>query len=407
MSGAAAAHFAGKNVTFEIWNEPNLAGFWPPAPDAARYAALSAAAIAAIHTADPNAKVSTAGISGFDFAFLRGYLAANGASGADAIGVHPYRQVAPETLTDELLWMRTIVGGTLSPAPPVWDTEWGYSSTWYGDGHDPATRKIQAVRTVRKMLSAWAVGFPLSVYYDLRDDGTDGANGEHNFGLIQNDDSDKPAIQAVRALSAAARNRTFAGFIPLEPSNVHAMRLDGTSDTIVVVWSDAPGGSVDVTISGAPQVDDMFGAPQTVAPGVLAVREVNGPLYVTYRNQRRSDAGAGGAGPLPDGGTASGGAPTATGGASNAGTSNGGGRSNGGASSNGGTSSGGSSTANGGTAAEGGLVTEVQSAEDSGCGCRMASPPQTWGWPGAMIIAALVRRVRRRRRSRGDSEIAA
>jgi hypothetical protein len=165
----------------------------------------------------------------------------------------------------------------------------------------------------------------------------------------------------------------------------------------VVVWSDAPGGSVKVSISGAPQVDEIFGGPQAVAPGVLAVVEANGPLYVTYRNQPRSDAGVGGAGPLPDGGTASGGAAAASGGASNAGASNGGSQSNGGASSNGGTSSGGAVTmGKGGTSADGGLAAGAQSGDDSGCGCRTAPLRRTWGWYGAAVIAALMRRARRR-----------
>src|SRR6202034_148524 len=34
VSKAAAAHFAGKNVTFEVWNEEN-GGFWDPSANAA------------------------------------------------------------------------------------------------------------------------------------------------------------------------------------------------------------------------------------------------------------------------------------------------------------------------------------------------------------------------------------
>src|SRR5262249_4970745 len=84
VSQAAAIHFAGKGVTYEIWNEANLDGFWPPAVDAAQYAALAKATIAAVHAGDATAKVSTTGISTFDFAFLRAYIAAGGADGADA-----------------------------------------------------------------------------------------------------------------------------------------------------------------------------------------------------------------------------------------------------------------------------------------------------------------------------------
>ena len=85
---ATAAHFVGKGVTFEIWNEANLEHFWMSAPSASDYAALANTTIAAVHAGDPSAKVSTTGVSGYDFAFVRGYLAGGG---ADAIGVHPYR----------------------------------------------------------------------------------------------------------------------------------------------------------------------------------------------------------------------------------------------------------------------------------------------------------------------------
>jgi len=119
---AAAAHFAGRGVTFEIWNEANLAHFWMSAPSPSDYAALANATIAAVHAGDPSAKVSTTGVSGYDFAFVRGYLAGGGADGADAIGVHPYRVSGGETITDDTLLLRSIAGA-LPGAPAVWDTE--------------------------------------------------------------------------------------------------------------------------------------------------------------------------------------------------------------------------------------------------------------------------------------------
>src|SRR5262249_55534158 len=65
----AAVHFAGKGVTFEIWNEANLEHFWMSTPNPSDYASLAKAAIAAIHEGDPSAKVSTTGVSTYDFAF--------------------------------------------------------------------------------------------------------------------------------------------------------------------------------------------------------------------------------------------------------------------------------------------------------------------------------------------------
>jgi hypothetical protein len=45
----------------------------------------------------------------------------------------------------------------------IWDTEWGYSSTWFGgDGHASLARRAQAELVLRELLTAWAVGFPLA-----------------------------------------------------------------------------------------------------------------------------------------------------------------------------------------------------------------------------------------------------
>ena len=156
---AAARHFAGHGVRYEVWNEPNIATFWKPVPDANHYSALAREAIDRVHTGDPSALVTTAGLSSFDFKFLRGVLTAGGGATADAIGIHPYRYIAPETATDEIVHMRAIVSAGLSPAVPIWDTEWGYSSQWFGgNGAIPSARRRQAVLVLRKILSAksWA-----------------------------------------------------------------------------------------------------------------------------------------------------------------------------------------------------------------------------------------------------------
>jgi hypothetical protein len=279
---ATAARFAGKHVTFEIWNEANLEHFWMSAPSPSDYAALAKATIAAMHAGDPSAKVSTTGVSGYDFAFVRGYLAGGGADGADAIGVHPYRPSGGETIADDTMLLRSIVGA-VPGAPPVWDTEWGYSSTSFGgDGHAPAARAAQAAFVVREILSAWAVGFPLAVVYDLRDDGTDPANSEHNYGLIANDYTDKPAAISVRTLSDMAQGRVFKGFLDLEPTSLYAMRLDGPRDVVVALWSGAPRGRVAVTLVNAKRATSILGTSIDISSGSIVVRNEDGPTYVTF-----------------------------------------------------------------------------------------------------------------------------
>ncbi|HEY1696226.1 MAG TPA: cellulase family glycosylhydrolase [Polyangiaceae bacterium] len=374
VSKAAAAHFAGEGVTYEVWNEEN-GGFWPPAASPAQYAPLCAAAIAAVHEGDPAALVTTGGLAGFDPAFLEAMLDAGAGAGANALGVHPYRQGGAESASDDLAYMRATIAAAYTTPPPVWDTEWGYSSTWYGGdagGTDPTARAIQAQRVSRELLSAWALGFPMEIYYDVRDDGTDPANQEHNFGLVQNDYGDKPAVVAVRTLSKVAAGRTFSGFLPVGFTSMHAMLLVGPIDRVVALWNDAPGSVTSVAVPPNGAAVDMLGAPVAlVADGgstTVTVSEVAGPIFLTYPNPSVSDAGA------SDGGAGEGG--------------------KGPGDVDGGVTDAAAAPADGGTSgADAGAGTSHAS---SGCGCTAAGGTSAAGAIAA-LVALLAAALRRRR----------
>jgi len=284
---AAASHFAGTGTRFEVWNEPN-GGSWPPGANPAQYAALLAVAISSVHQGDPNAMVATGGLSGFDFNFARGFLGLGGASGADAIGVHPYDVPNPMgELTDYYAQLKYTVAQNLANPPPIWGTEWGFTSVDYSpagtlNGHDSGAQQRQAALVAREILSDCAVGFPLYIYYDLRDDGSDPANREDNFGLLANDDTDKPAMTAVRQLAAVAGGRRFSGFVHTAPSSLVAMRFDGADDYVVALWSFAPNSRVGVSVVGSATAADVFGSPLELQDGALTVSAAAGPVYITF-----------------------------------------------------------------------------------------------------------------------------
>ncbi|HWI59339.1 MAG TPA: cellulase family glycosylhydrolase, partial [Bacillota bacterium] len=283
---AAARHFAGRGVSFEIWNEPNISGFWPPAPDPAQYTVLAQEAIRRLHQGDPAAPVITGGLSSFDFTFADSFLGLGGAIGANAVGIHPYGCTPPELLSDRILLLRTLVAQHLSNAPPVWDTEWGFSSTAFGDGHSAAARQRQAVMVAREFLCAAAVGFPVIIYYDLRDDGTNPADSENNFGLLANDYSDKPAMQALKTLAAVARGRRFSGFIPATSSSLRVLRFDGRTNMVVALWPSAASNQVTVTVPTNTTATDFLGTPLTLLPWTNRLAwtayETNGPIYFSF-----------------------------------------------------------------------------------------------------------------------------
>lgn len=287
FSRAAAAHFAGKGVRFEIWNEPDIATFWSP-PSASEYAALSRAAIAQIHAGDPSAQVSTGGLAGMDMDFLGALLAAGGAAGANAIGVHPYRLEAPEQLADELLQMRAQISQTFPISTPVvWSTESGYSSAWYGDGGSAANRLAQAKLTTRGLLTEAALGLGFNNVFALRDHGPDPWDAEQNFGIYDCNLAPKPLAAAVRAATAECGSRIFDGILPTPASDLHILKFESANAVTLACWSEQAGAAMTkVEFPSAPsRALDFLGNPVAVAAessGGFSVNAGDAPVYVTF-----------------------------------------------------------------------------------------------------------------------------
>jgi hypothetical protein len=292
---AAATHFKGRNARYEVWNEPNTERFWQPHPNTGEYAALLQAAAAAIHRADPAAKVASGGLSRIDLPFLAGLIAAGGASGVNAASVHPYRRSGPESLAAELPLLRQMLARGAGENVEIWDTEWGYASYDYfsknlrGDGHSAQGRERQAVLACREALSVWALGLPVAVWYDLRDDGGDPKNPEHNYGLLDGQNDDKPAMKALRELARIARDHTYRGMVQDVPDGVHAMRLDGSADRVFVVWSEQPDSRITVRVSteGLVSATSLMGEALKVkksghGEAEIALAETGGPVYIKF-----------------------------------------------------------------------------------------------------------------------------
>jgi hypothetical protein len=289
FAAAAAAHFKGRNVRYEVWNEPNTGQFWTPFPNPLEYAALLREAVAAIRKADPSAKVSSGGVSRMDLLYLSRAVPPGVAANLTAVGIHPYPESGPEAIAPQLAILREWVSRALGESIEIWDTEWGYSSANAPkeaptNGHTEDGRRRQANLAVRELLTVWTVGFPLAVYYDLRDDGPDPANPEHNYGLLDSSGKEKPAMQAMRTLMSAVNARKFVGMVQETPAGTHAMRLDGPADTILVVWNDQPNTRrvVEYLKQDLTSATDAMGRPLKLKDK-LDLPESAGPIYLHCR----------------------------------------------------------------------------------------------------------------------------
>lgn len=278
---------------YEIWNEPDIAAYWPN-PDVNAYASLFNAAQTAIKGSVPNVKVVTGGIAADDYAFLYNMVNTGKVSGASAIGIHPYRTLAPETFAADVQPLLRVARNA-GMNTTLWDTEWGYSSygdldaSVYGNGADARALRRQGVLVLRKVLTNIALNTPVSVVYSLLDAGTNATDREQNFGLLKADGSDKPAIVGLRSLYAAQNGRVLKGFLPDVPPNLHVLRWDGSTDQAFVVWTERVNGSYTVTLPAKTSSVKLWDG-TVITPTVsgslkqVTVDEASGPVFVTVTN---------------------------------------------------------------------------------------------------------------------------
>lgn len=98
-AGQMAGHFCSTVKEYEIWNEPNLAIFWKPSPDAGMYANMVKASYTAIKANCPDAKVAFGAMASFgepdifktwEFFRLAYQAHPDICEYMDALSMHPY-----------------------------------------------------------------------------------------------------------------------------------------------------------------------------------------------------------------------------------------------------------------------------------------------------------------------------
>jgi hypothetical protein len=106
---------------WQLWNEPNLRGYWSQQPFAEGYVALLKAARAALKAADPGAKAILAGLPN-GWAALRQIYRAGGRQGFDAAAIHPYT-ARPDSVPRFLREARRVMQRFGDRRKPLWVTE--------------------------------------------------------------------------------------------------------------------------------------------------------------------------------------------------------------------------------------------------------------------------------------------
>ncbi len=227
---SAVTRYSPKGVdVWEIWNEPNLSGPWPPAPDPVAYARLLQAAYAAIKLADPNATVLTGGLAAATSSgtssgithysavdFLEVIYQQGAGDAFDAVGFHPYSY--PRMPDDPAPWngwslmvgpIRELMDSQGDGQKAIWITEYGAPTNEAESGvseDDQAEMLARSQRLVREYSWAGPV-----FWYSYRDLGSDLGNDQNWFGLVRQSGQPKPSYSLFRSLTASSDCELGAG----------------------------------------------------------------------------------------------------------------------------------------------------------------------------------------------------
>ncbi len=257
-----AKRYHGPDITYEIWNEPNLALFWPPVPDAKAYGELAAAAAQAIRKSEPTATIISGGLANENNppAFMRVVADSGALALFNGISFHPYRQNGPENSLHDIAEFENAATGRGNL--PLWLTEWGYSESWLAKINPDGVRQRSAVMTARMMLTAALAKAKALLVYDLIDDGANANDPESNFGLYDFDFKPKPAATVFRKLAGLMSGCSRYEFKADAAQNliVAAFYSDGEVSNVIWTYTPSPSGSsCFATEDARPVLEDIFG----------------------------------------------------------------------------------------------------------------------------------------------------
>ncbi len=258
FAAAAAEHYKGKKIIFEIWNEPNVSTFWGrhgthnTKPFADEYSALVKTVVPAMRKADPDCTIAAGSLSNYwepsyqwtEYCFQNGVLE----TGIDTWSVHPYGVSLPEQHAGGHKRIQKLLQKYNAPADfPLTNTERGYAIAktetgegWSG-GEAGKTRQYQAWDFVRQVLVDQLCGVRFSSWYEWA--------GNEGFGLWEADGTPRPAVAAMKELVKELSGYRVVGRLPSDlPEDYAAILENARGEKKLALWTTpAPGLGVDDT----------------------------------------------------------------------------------------------------------------------------------------------------------------
>lgn len=279
----------GKQIRYwEIWNEPDLRSFAEfDAPD---YVRLLAIAREEQRKRIPGSCLLTGGFASMydrGKAGFQEYVLEHAHGNYDIHAFHghgSYRSYVDQ-IENKLLPLRR----RLDVTAPWYANETAVSALGIGEAG-------QAETLFKKFLYSWSAGAVGYNWYNLRNNGFETNNPEHNYGLVTCDFYPKAAYVAYNTLATLFRGKRFVASLAA-PAGIRLLEFAGEKDRAVAAWNETPGETADesaVFRSDAATVEAvglMGERTPLVTDGGLLVRRISStPETLLFRQCRKLES---------------------------------------------------------------------------------------------------------------------
>ena len=297
-AAASVAHFRGRGVIWEIYNEPNFQ-FWRPKPNVKDYIVLALEVGEAIRIAAPGEVYIGPASALIDFRFLEACFKAGLLNYWSAVSVHPYRQRDPESVAEEFGQLRQLIAAYAARGKqiPIIAGEWGYSCTWNWKGMDEVK---QGKLLPREFLNDLANGVPVTIWYDWHDDSADPKDPESHFGIVRFPYEPgshpvyrpKPAYLALQTLTRVLSGYQFSRRLPAGGPDDYVLLFTKGRDARLVAWTASSANHEVIIPAGRARfsVTDHLGQSLKSArahKGKLGITLTDAPQYLTPKRPNK------------------------------------------------------------------------------------------------------------------------
>lgn len=250
-----ARSFKERIAHYEIWNEWDEEAPADPALSQ-DYLRLVTDAAGIIRQQAPHARVLAGAVTtkGIESGFAERLVKGGVMNAIDGLSLHPYVHCRSHSRNTPEAWIEWLAEVDLQLSRiagkpvPLYLTEMGWPAHKGKCGVDETTQASYLARSF--FLARMLPNIRGMWWYDLRNDGSDPTEREHNFGLVRQDLSKKPAYEVLAAISPVVGGYQFVERVETSAAELVVLRFADANDEVLVGWSQGKPRSLRVRSSG-------------------------------------------------------------------------------------------------------------------------------------------------------------